>query len=142
MQPTSILFPVFVQIGLTFFLQFWMGIARVNAVRRGEVRVSDIALGQRAWPARTTQISNAYHNQLELPLLFYAVVAFALITQRVDLALVVMAWLFVALRLWHALIHTTHNRVSTRFYVFLAGAFVLLAMWAYFAVEILTGGAS
>ncbi len=102
MQPTAILYPVFVQVALTFVLQIWMGRERVGALRRGEVKVPDIALGQRAWPTRATQVANAFHNQLELPLLFYVLVAFALITSRVDGPLVVMAWLFVGLRLVHA----------------------------------------
>jgi hypothetical protein len=138
MQPTDILYPVFVLVGLTFYLQFWMGRERLSAIERGEVKSSDIALGQRVWPARATQVANAYHNQFELPVLFYALVACALIMSRVDLALVILAWVFVALRLWHAQIHTTHNTVRQRFMVFLAGSAVLLVMWLYFALSVMT----
>ena len=140
MQPTAILYPVFVQIALTFFLQFWMGRERVDAVQRGEVTVPDIALRERAWPKRATQIANAFHNQLELPILFYVLAAFALITSRVDAVLLTLAWVFVALRLWHAYVHATHNIVHERFYVFAAGSMVLLAMWSYFAARIATAG--
>jgi hypothetical protein len=141
MQPTSLLLPVFVQIALTFFLQFWMGYERISALRRRDVRIPDIALGQRAWPARVTQIANAFHNQLELPLLFYALVALALITSKVDVVLVSLAWLFVLLRLMHAAVHTTSNSVRPRFYIYLAGSGVLLGMWAYFALDILAASA-
>ena len=47
-----ILLPVFVQVALTFALLFWMASARTRAVRRGETKIRDIALGQPAWPAR------------------------------------------------------------------------------------------
>ncbi len=137
MQATAILYPVLVQVALTFFLQVWMGRERVGAIKRRETRIPDIALGQRAWPDRATQIANAFHNQLELPFLFYFLAAFALITSRVDAVLVALAWIFVALRLWHAFIHTTHNNVPRRFYVFFAGVMVLIAMWAYFAVQLI-----
>jgi hypothetical protein len=141
MQPSAMLYPVFVQVALTFALQLWTARERTGAIRRGEVKASDIALGQRAWPDRATQISNAFHNQLELPLLFYALAAFALIMERVDAVLVALAWAFVGLRLWHAYIHTTHNVVRQRFYVFAVGSGVLMAMWAYFAVSIVSAAA-
>jgi hypothetical protein len=136
MTATRILLPVLVQIGLTFFLQFWMAYERISALKRREVRVPDIALGQRVWPERATQISNAFHNQLELPLLFYVLVALALVTSRVDDTLIWLAWLFVILRFVHAFIHTTGNRVQPRFYAYLAGSLVLVAMWMRFALSV------
>jgi hypothetical protein len=141
MQPTAILYPVFVLIALTFFLQLWTARERTGALSRGEIKTGDIALGQRAWPERATQIANAFHNQLELPILFYILAAFALITSQVDAVLVALAWAFAVLRLWHAAIHTTHNVVRQRFYVFAAGATVLIAMWIYFAARVITAGA-
>ena len=88
MQPTAILYPVFVLIGLTFLLQMWMARERSGALQRGDVKVPDVALGQRAWPDRPTQIANSFHNQLEMPVLFYVLAAFAMITSRVDIVLV------------------------------------------------------
>ena len=39
---------------------------RASAIlRAGEVKVRDMALGERNWPTRVLQISNAYHNQFE-----------------------------------------------------------------------------
>lgn len=140
MQPIAILYPVLVQVALTFALQIWMGRERIGALQRREARIPDIALGQHAWPERATKVANAYHNQLELPVLFYAVAAFALTTSRVDIVLIALAWVFVALRILHAYIHTTHNIVRKRFYVFLIGAVVLMAMWAYFAVQLIAAG--
>ena len=140
MQPIAILYPVFVLIGLTFLLQMWMARERTGALQRGEVKVPDVALGQRAWPERPTQIANSFHNQLEMPVLFYVLAAFAMITSRGDIALVALAWAFVVLRIWHAYIHTTHNTVRQRFSIYAAGVIVLIIMWAYFAAQILTAG--
>jgi hypothetical protein len=137
MTQTAILYPVFVQVFLTFFLQVWMRIERVGATKRGEVKFSDISLRQQKWPARATQIANAFHNQLETPILFYAVVAFLMITSQVNVVFVVLAWLFVAARLYHAYIHTGPNKQPHRSYAYLAGSFVLFVMWALFAIRIL-----
>jgi hypothetical protein len=128
---------VFVQIALTFVLLIWMAGVRTSSVKSGEVKIRDIALGQEAWTARGTQIGNCYHNQFQLPLLFLAVVAFAMITRKADLIFVALAWLFVLARLAHAFIHTNSNHVPTRARVFFLGALILIVMWVYFAVRVL-----
>lgn len=137
MSVSALLAPLFVQVFLTFLLMYRMALARVGSLRRREVGIGQVALGNEAWPERVKQISNSFHNQLELPLLFYVLVALVLITRQTDVVLVALAWAFVALRAVHAFIHTTSNRVTRRFYVFAAGSLVLLAMWAYFAARIL-----
>jgi hypothetical protein len=140
MTVDAVLLPLFVQVGLTFFLLFWMGSVRVAAIRSREVGMRDIALRQPAWPERPTQIANAYHNQLELPLLFYVLVILALFTRKTDTLFVVLAWMFVASRLAHAAIHVTSNDVQRRFYAFLVGAIILLIMWIVFALRIFFAG--
>jgi hypothetical protein len=139
MSIQAILLPLFVQVALTLFLLFWTGRARVAAVRRGDVHVRDIALRESNWPRQETQIANAYHNQLELPVLFYVLTILAIITRQADLFFVVLAWLFVVLRLVHAYIHLTSNHMGRRFAVFAASVLVLLVMWVIFAVRILVG---
>lgn len=138
----AILAPLFVQVALTFILLFWMGRLRIAAVRSGEVRIGDIALAQRAWPDRVTQVANAFHNQFELPVLFYTLVALALFTRKADLLFVVMSWIYVATRLGHAFVYTTSNDIRLRFGVFLVGAVVLVLMWIVFAVRILIAPAA
>lgn len=133
----ELLAPVFVQIALTFVLMFATAGARVGALRRREVRVQDIALGQQAWPPRATQISRSFQNQFELPPMFYAAIIVALITGTGGWPMVPLAWAFVAFRLVHAFIHTTNNVVSWRFYAFLASALTLLAIWGLLAVRVL-----
>jgi hypothetical protein len=136
MSISAVILPVLIQVGLTLILLFWMGRTRVGHIRSGEVKVKDIVLGERNWPKRVTQIQNSYHNQFELPVLFYALVALALITRKADLLFVVMSWMFVVSRLVHAAIHTTSNKLSLRFMAFVAGVLILAAMWTIFAVRI------
>ena len=139
LNASTVLAPVFVQVLLTLALLAWMGFLRVNAVRSGLVHPRDVALGQPNWPPLITQVSNAYRNQLELPILFYVLIALALVTASASTAMVVLSWVFVILRLAHALIHVTTNRMSRRFFLFLAGGAVLLVMWIIFAAQILFG---
>ncbi len=141
MTVTDLLLPVFVQVGLTFVLFYWMAALRTGAMRSGTVRPGDIALREPRWPERATQVANCFHNQLELPMLFYAVVAFILITSTNSLVFMILAWIFVLTRLVHAYIHTGHNDVWHRGAALGVGAAALVAMWVIFAVRILVTGA-
>jgi hypothetical protein len=138
MTNQSMLLPVFAQVTLTFVLLFSMAISRTRALKRKDVRMADIALGQMNWPPRVAQISNAYRNQFELPVLFFVLAALAIATGQVTTVLVVLAWVFVAFRVLHAVIHTGSNYVPNRFYAFAGSVFSLIAMWAVFAVQIMS----
>jgi hypothetical protein len=134
---TAILLPVYVQVALTFILLLWMGSSRLGSLRAGEVKVKDIALGERNWPSRILQVQNAYHNQFELPVLFYVLVTLALFTRKADMLFVVMSWMFVTSRLVHAAIHTTSNKMALRFQAFVVGVLILAAMWVIFGIRVL-----
>jgi hypothetical protein len=138
---TLILWPLVAQVALTFALLLWLGPLRIAAVRRGEVKLADVALGQDAWPQQITQIGRSYSSQLELPLLFYLVVVLALVTASSGGVMVWLAWAFVATRIVHAFIHTSSNNVRHRFNAFLAGVAVLIGMWVVLALRLagLTG---
>jgi len=139
MSIPTILLPLFVQVALTFALMFGMAYSRMGALKRKDARMADIALGQPNWPPRVQQISNCYHNQFQLPVLFYVLTILVIITHHADFLFVVMAWLFVLTRLLHTYIHTGSNYVRHRFNAFALGAFILLAMWIIYAVRILLG---
>ena len=84
MSIQAILLPMFVQVGLTFVLLFWMQALRLRVIRAGQVDPQQVRLREPNWPPRVTQIANAFHNQLELPVLFYVVVLLALVTETLD----------------------------------------------------------
>ena len=134
-----VLLPLLVEVALTFALLFWMARSRVAAVKSKQVKMADVALGQLNWPPRVQQISNSYHSQFQLPVLFYLLTMLAIVLHQADLLFVALAWLFVLSRLVHAYIHTGTNYISHRFNAFAVGVVVLLAMWAIFAVRVLAG---
>jgi hypothetical protein len=141
MSVTSLLLPVFVEVGLTFFLLFWMGVRRRDALSSGAVRPSEIALREPKWPPHVMQVANCFHNQLELPMLFYVLVAFILITSTNSFIFVLLAWVFVLSRLVHAYIHVGENAMLPRTMALGVGAIALVVMWVIFAVRILVTGA-
>jgi hypothetical protein len=137
MSVQMILLPVFVLVGLTFFLLIWMAGARRNALVGGETKIRDIALGQPNWPHRATQIGNCFANQFEIPVLFYVLIAIALPLRRTDLVIVLLSWVFVVARFVHAGIFVTSNDLNRRSLAWFAGVLVVFAMWVYFALKIL-----
>jgi hypothetical protein len=137
MTGVAILLPVFVQVALTFTLLVWMGRLRIRSLRVGTARLGDIALGEPKWPIAALKVQNAFHNQFELPLLFYALVALALITRQATTLMAILCWLFVISRVIHALIHATTNHVPSRFWAYVFGMTVLILMWLWFAARVI-----
>ena len=137
MSVQMVLLPVFVLVGLTFFLLLWMAVGRGQALKGRETSLKDVAQGQAKWPTRVAQIGDCYSNQFEIPVLFYVLIALALPLRHADFFIVLMSWVFVVTRFAHAGIFVTSNNVQTRSLAWFAGVLVLLAMWIYFALKIL-----
>ncbi|MCP4620981.1 MAG: hypothetical protein GY844_31625 [Bradyrhizobium sp.] len=109
-----VLLPLFVQVGLTFFLLLWA--ARGSGEKRNDSRFAD---------------------EFGLPVLFYVLIAIAFPLRRTDLVIVMLSWVFVVTRFAQAGILATSNDSRNRSLAWYAGVLVLLAMWVYFALKIL-----
>jgi len=138
----DIMYPVFVQVLLTITVYAMLAVARARAVRsmnrqRGN---PDLAMGRAVWPDDAVKRSNNQRNQFELPVLFYAVVAFALILKGADTLMIVLAWLFVLTRLVHAAIHIGPNKVRWRSPAFALGLLIVLVMWVKLLLHVATAG--
>ena len=96
---------------LTFGLMFGMMYYRTSSLQRGETRFKDIALREPNWPPRAQQFAYAFSNQFELPVLFYVLTILSIITHHADLVFVVLAWIFVLMRVLQAFVHVTSNNV-------------------------------
>jgi hypothetical protein len=139
MTIADVLAPLFVEVILTFALLFTMAAVRTQAFTRGAVKPADIALREPNWPPEVTKVANAFHNQLELPVLFYVLTILAWDTHHAGTVFVALAWLFVVLRVIHAVIHVTSNNVRLRGPTYILGAIVLATMWAMYMMDILFG---
>ncbi|WP_045835394.1 MAPEG family protein [Hyphomicrobium sp. 99] len=136
---TDFLLPVFVQVLLIFLLLGLMGRERLGSLASGEVKADDVLLTDANYTTRARQFGNCFRNQFEMPMLFFVLIAFILITRTGDILLLALAWAFVLLRFAHAYIHTTSNDLNWRFRAYGAGVIVLIVMWVLFAAKILTG---
>ena len=133
-----VLLPLFVQVILTLAVLYMLAGRRFSAVRSNALRGS-VALREPNWPERARQAEYNYQNQFELPVLFYVLTILAIYTRHADLIFVLLSWVFVVLRIFHAGVHLAHNRLEQRGPLFIAGAMVLTIMWIVFMVRILLG---
>jgi len=120
MMIQGILLPVFVLVALSFAMLFWRGRGRGRWSLTGTDATAEV-LG----PA------------LQLDLLFYVVVALALVLRHADLVMVLLAWVFVLTRLLSAGV-VVSGGARNQALAATASALVLLAMWVYFALRIVT----
>ncbi|MEO8305671.1 MAG: MAPEG family protein [Betaproteobacteria bacterium] len=88
------------------------------------------------------QTADNFRNLFEVPVLFYALAAVALATTHTPAWLVYGAWLFVALRAVHSLIHCTYNKVMHRFAAFLTSFALLVGLWVAFFVTLRAASAA
>jgi hypothetical protein len=138
MKDLSILKPVLAQALLTFVLLFWMAKERYGAVRSGAVVQNDPGV-RPVWSGRAGAVSNAFHNALEMPVLFFAAAAFAMLADAVDGEMLAFAWIYVICRVVQALIHGTYNYIPHRFLAYLGSNIALIAMWVNLALTVLLG---
>ncbi|MGD8379637.1 MAG: MAPEG family protein [Gammaproteobacteria bacterium] len=137
MQSDLILWPALALAAQTFIVAMLMGASRFIGISRRQIDARYFRLNQGyEIPALPAQIANNYHNLLQLPVLFYALIAFLLVTGRADATFIWLAWAFVASRVVHSIIHIAYNYVPHRFAAFLLGVGILLAMWIRFALAL------
>ena len=132
-----VLLPLFVEVLLTFGVMFGMMYFRTSTLRRGETRLADISLREPNWPRRATQFGYAFANQFELPVLFYVLTILVIITRHADLLFVLLAWIFVLMRVLQAVVHVTNNNVRMRGAYYGVGALILFIMWIIYIVRII-----
>jgi hypothetical protein len=135
-----ILLPVFIHFLIVFGLLITNARLRVRSARAREVRLKDVALDSRNWPETSRKIGNNYDNQFQLPVLWYALIALILSLGLADMVFVILAWAFLVARVAHTFIHTGSNEVRQRFFVFGAGAVLLLLMWVWFGLRVYAFG--
>lgn len=116
---------------------FYTGFRRIKAVMARQVPPRAFRLGESPEVPDDIRVANRnLMNLLEMPVLFYVVALALYATKLVNDTAIVLAWMFVAMRLVHSLIHLTSNRVVRRLIPFALSNVVLLAMWIQFVARL------
>lgn len=127
---TAIFYPMITLVLWTFVVLLLIPRARFRAGRERRVRAADFAYGESANVPDDVRLPNRnFMNLLETPVLFYVACLTVYVIGKVDVWSVGLAWLYVALRVAHSLVHLTYNNVFHRLRTFGASIVVLLALW-------------
>lgn len=126
----TLIYPMFAMVVLTFLVGGVTAFVRIRGAYTGEVdRRYFRLMGGYAIPDDIAKFGRNLNNLFEVPTLFYAVSILAIVLQVVSPLLLVLAWLFVGLRVLHSLIHLTYNHPLHRFVPFLASFLCVVVMW-------------
>jgi hypothetical protein len=132
--------PALAMVALTLAVWLRMYFSRIGEMKRERVHPQAVATSaQMAARLHDTRAADNFRNLFELPVLFYLALVVAALTAQAGTAVLVLAWLFVALRVVHSAIHCSYNKVMHRFLAYLAGGLALWALWAVLAVGLLRG---
>lgn len=135
MDVRAIYLPGFAMVVLTSIVWWRMYTTRIAQMKRERIHPQKVATSAQAAALLTDSgAADNFRNLFELPVLFYFALVVADRLDRVDGVSVALAWLFVALRVAHSVIHVTYNRVMHRFMSYVAGGAVLWALWIYIAI--------
>src|SRR3546814_14554766 len=107
MGPLAILWPVFVLVALIYAVWLTLFFQRIRHLKNNPPKAADFATGSAAlhYFEPVEMPANNLRNLFEMPVLFLALVPLLLITQMASDIQVGMAWIFVALRIVHSIIH-------------------------------------
>jgi len=126
-----LLLPLLAHVALTFVVMLVMYRRRVVEMKTKRIHPQRIKTrsGSHGVLVDSESAANNYTNLFEGPVLFYVAILLALILMLQDGIVVALAWIYVASRYVHSLIHITYNRVMHRFWVFAFSSAILLATW-------------
>lgn len=133
MEQKLIFYPLLVMVLLTVIAYTALIRSRYRAFDNKEVRAGYFKALQGDAPDHLVAAGRNVMNLFELPVLFYAAVLTAYVTQTVDIVLLVIAWAFALSRCVHSYIHMGRNHVQHRMNAFLVSSAAVVLMWAVLA---------
>ena len=130
-------FSVFAQVLLTFYAVIKVGLSRIAAIRRHDIRLSDVALDASSYPEFARRHGANLSNQFEFPILLYVGVMLAVLFDASSMLFAICCLAFVICRYYHRLVHVRSNQVVRRFQVFVAGIIMLFFAWVVLGFNLL-----
>jgi hypothetical protein len=108
-----------------------MLIVRVRSVKTGKVDAKYFKsyATNLELPKDMVNATRNFSNLMEMPTLFYVLSLFILVTKTLDLTLLILAWSYVVLRVFHSVIHITKNKIYPRMISYSLSWLVLVFMW-------------
>jgi hypothetical protein len=122
-HPTLALILWIFVVGVVLMLRRW------KAFASGAVRPDDVTVSGERYPLQARLAAANFSNQFETPVIFFALVMIAMETGATGHVMALLAWLYVATRIVHTLIHIGPNTLPLRGAAYGLGVLALFGMW-------------
>ncbi|WP_336986710.1 MAPEG family protein [Altererythrobacter aquiaggeris] len=129
----QMLAPAAVLVLWSLVMLFWMALTRFPAMKKAGSDLANAGPGGRGQdletvlPGSVNWKAHNYTHLMEQPTIFYPTVVI-LALAGAGATDVLLAWIYVALRIVHSIWQATVNRLPVRFVIFLISTFVLTVM--------------
>ena len=130
----SILTPALALILWSLVMWVWMYATRIPAIQAARLNPNDAREpgSLNVLPLKVRQVAYNYNHLMEQPTLFYALVFYTALAHRwqADIPLI-LAWIYVVLRVVHSMVQATTNVILVRFGLHVAGTLALIGLAAW-----------
>ena len=128
MDQTVIFNPFLAMMLLTLVVWIYMYVRRLSFIFSKRLDPKQMTPSElaRLKPSRVSTPSDNLKNLFEMPTVFYAVVLYIYVTNKVDAVYVAAAWTFFLFRALHSVVHCTFNFIPLRFVLYVISA---MAVW-------------
>jgi hypothetical protein len=128
MNQAAIIAPFLTMMLLTLVVWFYMYAKRIPLIQKSKINPNALTAAElaRISPPSVSNPSDNLKNLFELPTLFYGLVLYLFVTNKVDETYLIAAWVFAVFRVLHSAVHCTINIVLLRFWLYCISA---LALW-------------
>lgn len=121
--------PVVVLAAWSLLMLIWLYLTRIPAMSQAKIRPGQATKAQMdGLPAWARNPSDNYNHLMEQPTIFYAIaISLSLLSVNSD-ASVLLAWVYVVLRVAHSLLQALVNKIEVRFAIFVLSNIPLFAL--------------
>lgn len=117
-------------------LIFWIFVVGLVLMKRRRdafvsraVKPDEVSVSTERYPLPARLASANFTNQFESPVIFFALVMLAMEVKATSHLMTLLAWLYVASRVVHTVIHIGPNKLPLRGAVYGVGMIALMGMW-------------
>lgn len=126
----DVIYPMFALVVLTALIGGMTAFIRISSAYSGKVNPKYFrVMANYEIPESVAKFGRNFDNLFEVPTLFYAACLAHLALDLDSSLFLMLAWVFVCLRLIHSLIHLTYNHPLHRFFAFFLSFLCVVTMW-------------
>lgn len=131
MPSTELAIPLLGMMVLTSVVWLWMFVKRFAYISANNIAPDKLKTPEQVSaniPTALAGPANNLKNLFELPVIFYVLCLYLMLSNTVDNTQVICAWVFMVFRALHSVVHCSYNNVNHRFLMYLVSSVALWVM--------------